>query len=363
MTARAPAPEARLIAVTGAGGFIGGRLCDMLQEQGTDPRRLTRRTCALDDPVRLAGAIAGCDALVHCAFDAYDDNANLAIAHAVAETCAGARVRLVHVSTAAVYEPLPDGILTEASPTDAPATAYTSVKRAIEKVLLDYVDSYGLDLVILQPTIVYGPHGGAWTDSPVRELLTGTVVLPDAGQGLCNAVYVDDVCRAAIAACSARLDSGERLLISGPAPVTWHAFLGAYQAMLGLRDALQCEPPGRIAAFADATASRSGWQQDLRRRMLVRLGAAGRARLNFVVQRLRRRLRGPAVFRPVGAKRALYQARCEVSTAKAQRLLGFAPLFSLAAGMAATEPYVRRAYGSAAIALRATAVVSEAARI
>ena len=75
----------------------------------------------------------------------------------------------------------------------------------------------------------------------------GRVFLPDAGQGLCNAVHVDDLCRAVISACAAPLSSGERLLVSGRAPVTWYAFLGAYQAMLGT-DTLYLEPPSRTTA-------------------------------------------------------------------------------------------------------------------
>ena len=204
--------------MTGAGGFIGRRLAEMLEQSGAEVRRLTRRTTPLDDAPRLAGALSGCTAVVHCAFDAYDEAANLRMAETLGHVCATSGTRLVHLSTAAVYEPLPDGVLTEAAPTNAPGTAYKAAKLAIERCLLDLVRTRRLDLVVLQPTIVYGPAGGAWTDSPVRELLTGEVWLPDAGRGLCNAVHVDDVCRAAMAACTAGLASGDRLLISGPAP-------------------------------------------------------------------------------------------------------------------------------------------------
>lgn len=325
------------VAVTGTGGFIGGRLAQMLEQSGASVMRLTRRH-RLADPGRAAAALAGCEALVHCAFDAYDETANLRLADALGGACAAAGIRLVHLSTAAVYEPLPDGPLTEAAPTDTPGTAYKATKLTIEAHLLGLVPSR-LSLVILQPTIVYGPAGGAWTDSPVRELLTGEVMLPDAGQGLCNAVHVDDVCRAAIAACSADVPSGERLLVSGPAAVTWQDFLGTYQAMLGV-NALRLEPPGRSAPAAAASASPSGVKLALRRLVLNRLGATGRTRLNYAVQRLR----GRRVHRAEGAKRALYEARCTVSTAKAIALLGWSPRLDLAAGMAATREYVQTTY-------------------
>ena len=342
-----PPVPARRVAVTGAGGFIGRRLADMLEQSGAEVRRLTRRTTPLDDASRLAGALSGCTAVVHCAYDAYDEAANLRMAETLGHVCATSGTRLVHLSTAAVYEPLPDGVLTEAAPTNAPGTAYKAAKLAIERCLLDLVRTRRLDLVVLQPTIVYGPAGGAWTDSPVRELLTGEVWLPDAGRGLCNAVHVDDVCRAAMAACTAGLASGERLLISGPAPVTWAAFLGAYQTMLGT-DSLRFEPPGRGFDPAPAAPPPAASRQRLKQMLLGRLGAAGRSRVNFMMQHLRSRLLGRKALRAEGAKRALYEARCRVSTAKAEGLLGFYPDVGVEAGMAATLGYVIGTYGKEA---------------
>lgn len=334
------------VAVTGAGGFIGGRLAELLDQSGNaSARRITRRNVRLDEPKSFAAAIVGCRAVVHCAFDAYDEAANLAIADTIGRVCASASIRLVHISSAAVYEPLPDGILTEQSSTDVPGTSYTETKRAIERRLLEIVRSDRLDLVILQPTIVYGPRGGAWTDSPVRELLTAEILLPDAGDGLCNAVYVDDVCAAAMAACGATLPSGERILISGPGAVTWHAFLGAYEAILGTQS-LRLEPAGRMSEPLQSSAA-SGPQPALRRIVLSRIGSANRSRLNFLLHRLRRGLRGRATLRSQGAKRALYEARCLISTTKAEHLLGYRSRFDLAAGMAATSPYLQQAYGRA----------------
>ena len=333
------------VAVTGAGGFIGRRLADMLEQSGAEVLRITRRRPPLDDAPRLAAALAGCTAVVHCAFDAYNDAVNLRMAETVGQVCAASRIRVVHISTAAVYEPLPDGVLTEAASTGAPGTSYKATKLAIEDRLTNLVATRGLDLVVLQPTIVYGAAGGAWTDGPRRELLTGEVWLPDAGRGLGNAVHVDDVCRAAMAACEAPLPSGERLLVSGPAPVTWQAFLGAYQLMLGT-DSLRLQPPGRcfdrVAASPPPAAARHG----LKRLLLGRLGAVGRTRVNYLVQLARLKLLGRRIRHADGAKRALYEARCRVSTGKAERLIGFRPQIDLAGGMAATRDYIEAVYGA-----------------
>jgi NADH dehydrogenase len=57
------------IAITGGTGFVGGHLAERLARDGHETVVLSRRTgLGLDvDPVRLAIALGGCDAVVHCA--------------------------------------------------------------------------------------------------------------------------------------------------------------------------------------------------------------------------------------------------------------------------------------------------------
>lgn len=348
-----------VVAVSGASGFIGRRLLEMLAAEPdvASTRALSRRRSGggvavrLDDPAGLQAALAGCDALVHCAFDLFDMDANLRIARTVAEACVAVGARLIHVSTAAVHEPLPDGELDETGAAVPTGDAYKDTKLAIEGVLQHWVADRGLRLLILRPTVVYGPFGGAWTDGPVRELLAGGVVLPDDGQGLCNAVFVDDVCAAVIAGLRADPPAGAVCLISGPAPVAWRDFLGAYQDMLG-RQSLCFRPLSELlptGPAAPASEGKGGLRAMLpiaaARRLLARgLGTSGRLRLLLLLQRLRR-LRGERVQVPTGARLALYAARCHVRTDHARALIGYVPQFDLARGMAATAPYVRRVFG------------------
>jgi nucleoside-diphosphate-sugar epimerase len=251
---------------------------------------------------------------------------------------------LVQVSTAAVYEPLPDRELDETVKVEAYGSAYKQVKLKIEDVVLEAVRSAGLDAVILQPTVVYGPRGGAWTDSPIRELLTGTVVLPDRGEGLCNAVFVDDVCRAILAAVAAQLPPGERILVSGEQPVTWKAFYGAFDAMLGL-DALELQPPEPCPADAppDTTPRSSG--ADRVRQVARRLFGARMVGQANLAARYAISLVAPRRLVATGAKSALFRSRCHVRIDKARAALGFEPAFDLERGMEATRPYVTSSYG------------------
>jgi nucleoside-diphosphate-sugar epimerase len=169
---------------------------------------------------------------------------------------------------------------------------------------------------------------------------------------LCNAVYVDDVCHAVIAAVTAPLASGERILISGPAPVTWKAFYGAYQDMLRL-DALRPEPAsidpqtmsGQWAAASPGGNTRSNATTCLKKLASRSLGGQTVARLNLWAQYSRSLVLGGKVHRPQGATLALFRSRCHVRIDKAKRLLGYHPRFDLTSGMQRTSPYITGSYG------------------
>ena len=360
MTVRSERPYPMTVAVTGASGFIGARIVEILESPGSPYRArvLSRRRTAsrdgsvvkLDEEAAVRAAFEGCSAVIHCAFDYFDMASNVVIGRTVARACAAVGARLVHVSTAAVYEPFPDGVLDERSRVPDAGPDYKRVKLAIENELISLVGTIGLDVVILQPTVVYGPMGRAWTDSPVRELLTGTVVLPARGGGLCNAVFVDDVCDAMISAMTAEVPSGETILISGPRPVAWRDFYGAYQEMLGV-DALECDEmaTGELVSPDDAASGATVHMNAWLKRMIVRIiGMQGLSQLNMWTSQLRSRLAGHKVHAPTGPKLALMRAHCHVRIDKARRLLGYAPQFDLQQGMQMTASYVMRTYGGAA---------------
>ena len=363
MTTVVAPPQA--VAVTGASGFIGARLTELLAADNAFPevRALTRRkvdrknaiALRVDNETELRSALQGCRSVVHCAFDFHNLPLNVEIARTLARACVANRSRLVQLSSWAVYGPVPDGDLDEGSTIRAGGDAYKDVKIAIEELLLRSAREDGLEVIILQPTIVYGPFGGAWTDSPVRELLTGRVVLPDLGEGICNAVYVDDVCQAAISALGPRAPSGKRFLISGPEPVSWREFFSAYETILGVRS-LELAAPKPMASVPDGHGPLSEESQSppsrardvlvlTGKRLLARhLDGKSRARLNLALQRMTRRVRGDAARLPTGSKLALYRAKCRVRTDNAARELGYVPQFDLVRGMAATASYLRSTY-------------------
>jgi nucleoside-diphosphate-sugar epimerase len=91
-------------------------------------------------------------------------------------------------------------------------------------MIFEAANNKGVAATILQPSIVYGPFCMPWTNMPAEMLLAGDVILPDQGEGLCNAVYIDDVVDSLVLAALAPSAIGQRFIISGPRPLTWAAF-------------------------------------------------------------------------------------------------------------------------------------------
>jgi len=352
---KANAGAGKVVAVTGASGFIGGRIVSLLRQTGGHDvvRAYGRRASnsglnvlRLEELAAVDRALSGCHALVHCAFDFHDMAANLRMIRVLGPACAANGVRLILLSTAAVYEPFPDDVFDETALAEPTGVAYSDTKIGIEQELIQQSRTLGLDVVILQPTLVYGPHCRQWTDTPVRELLTGRVVLPQDGQGICNAVYVDDVCAAAIAAVNADIPSGERFIVSGPRPVTWVHFYSALRAALGT-GTISCMPPAVFARRAQPSRHPNGsrWTIRLKRLATQMLGAETMAKLKFGLQRLRAG-GGELVHAPHGAKLDLFSSRGVASTIKASRVLDWEPRVEFEEGMGRTTEYVRSAFAA-----------------
>ncbi|WP_062650039.1 NAD-dependent epimerase/dehydratase family protein [Streptomyces maremycinicus] len=250
------------VAVTGASGFIGARVVERLVlETGGKVRALVRgfgrvarlsvlpqerlgfRIADLDRPESLEEALRDCDLVVHCAFGnrggeeprwrtTVDGTAHLL----AAAKRAGVR-RLVHISTVDVYDTTGLTRFDEDSPglaADPADREYEQQKAAAERLVLA-AHGDGPAMTVLQPGVVYGPWGGQWTTAQLTRPAAEFEALPAAGApGVCNAVYVDDVADAAVAALTAPRVAGERFLLNGPGTVGWGDFFDRVRDLRGL---------------------------------------------------------------------------------------------------------------------------------
>lgn len=355
----------REVLVTGATGFIGGRLVEKLVlEEGARVRALVRdfshasRLARFPIPM-IAGdlldeealdrAVAGCEVVFHCAHDFQSSEANLTGTRRLAEACLRHKVRrLVYTSSFAVYEPLPDGELDESVPPKPSGWTYKDDKIAAEHLLDGYHRERGLPVATILPTIVYGPFGKAWTIAPITHLRQGRVVLTKEKPGRCNAVYVDDCVDALLLAAVEPGAIGARILVSGPDTVTWHEFYRTYERMLGTHSLVLMERAEieRLRKPSSIAPNRGLLRRDPRR--LLDWAPArylyNKVWKRFAGEALRDRTRSvlPVALRlPNEQQLSLFEADTHVLTDRARRILGFAPRFPFDRGMALTEQYVK----------------------
>jgi predicted dehydrogenase/nucleoside-diphosphate-sugar epimerase len=369
-------PAGSTALITGATGFVGGRIAEMLAEQGVKVRCMIRnfghatRIARIGPEIVAAdqlnaeevdAAIKGVDYVFHCAHDMRSQPQNFVGLENIIAACLKHKVRrLVYVSTFSVYEPLPDGRLSEATRDGDRGWVYVRSKLAMEETILKAVAERGLPATIVQPTIVYGPFCKPWTNAPAENLIYGTVVLPDRGQGLCNAVYIDDLVDGFILAATRPEAIGERFIMSGPEPVTWAEFFNAFAKIL------RTAPPEFWPA-ARISKANQGLMRD------IKLVAKNPKRIIQIIVRwypARQALQAgldalPAPLKAFvskhyfgsGARRPgelilpdpqllkLYAANAYVDNEKAARLLGYRPRYDFAAGMEPTRLYLEWAYG------------------
>lgn len=181
---------AGLVALTGATGFVGKAVLDVLLERGIAVRALARRVQPeregvewlagdLADADALARLVAGAEAVIHLAgltntpdpaeFDLHNVNGTLALVEAAA---AAGVPRFVFVSSLAAREPR--------------LSAYGASKARAEKL----VAASGLDWTIVRPPGVYGPHDVDYLEM-FRLARRGVVPVPPPGRS--SLIHVRDL--------------------------------------------------------------------------------------------------------------------------------------------------------------------------
>jgi nucleoside-diphosphate-sugar epimerase len=388
--------QGRRVLVTGAGGFIGGRLVERLVlECGAEVRALVRSVSGavrvarfpatvlrgdVTDPASLAEAMTaggGCDTVFHCAYGTSGSQkhrswVNREGTRRVLDAAAAAKVRrVVYLSTLMVYGKTADGDLDEAAPRRRFGNEYSDSKLDAEETALGYARAGKVPVTVLQPTAVYGPYGGVWTETVLRTMESGRVILIDGGQGLCNHVYVDDLVSAMLLAAVRDEAVGEAFLVSAEEPVTWTEMYGRFEQMLGA---------GPRTVSMTAEEARAHWKHSQREQpralgellRSVKGDRAFRDRLmrtrelltlrelasNTLPEAWQQRIKGrlgmgsaPAPVARSGGELPIhplsplmigfFSTRTRVRIDKAKRLLGFRPAFDLASGMDLTERWAR----------------------
>jgi NADH dehydrogenase len=264
----------RVVAVTGAAGFVGRALCRALVARGWTVRALVRDPAGVDlGPGVVAGRcnlpdeideslLAGSDVLLHAAWATRETDPERA--RRVNED--GTRRLLA----AAAHHAVPRRVFVSsiAARADAPS-AYGRSKWAVES-LFDRPDD-----LVLRPGLVLGAGGqGLFQQLLGAAERLHVVPIFAGGRQPLQTVHIDDLCAAATTAIERKLTG--TLAIAEPNPIAMKDFLRAMTRTRGIRCVFVPLPFAPVLA-ALRTAERAGLTLPLRSESL--LGLAGMQRV------------------------------------------------------------------------------------
>lgn len=324
------------VVVTGASGFLGGRLTELLLEQGRDVIALGRNPLALArlsslgatthagdlaDRTYLEKAIPGGAALVHCgAFsspwgrtaDFY--HSNVLATQVLCSVALEKRVsRLVHISTPSVYvEKASKESIRESDP--LPGTMindYADSKLKAERVVDEYFQ-LGLGSVILRPQGIFGPRDTAILPRLIRVARKGFVPVMDETVRI-DLTFVDNVVSAILCALSSGPASlGEVFNITNGEPVNQLQTLESLLGRLGYQVGRKHIPVDRAWKIAGILEWIHRSFMPDREPLLTRYGVCTLAYTRTL------------------------------SIEKAKRLLGYSPVIDMEEGLERTIPWFAR---------------------
>jgi len=340
------------ILVTGAGGFIGGRIVEVLHElnpgsvcagvrRWSSAARIGRLPiqilqCDVSSAESVQFAMKGVAAVVHCAHG--DVTTNVEGTRTVLDEALRAGVkRVVHLSTVAVYG-RQEGSVTEASPAAPGANPYGRSKVQTEEICAEY-GQRGLAITVLRPTIVYGPFSNIWTVEFAQRLSAGEWFLPERyTHGICNLVYIDDMVNAVLLSLQNQRAIGQTFIVNGEERPTWNEYFQALNYALGL-------PPLRPAS-AMRSRMKAGLMMPVRKTAKLILKRFQPIVLRVyqrssVAKTLMRRAETAIRNSPTAAEFDLYSLRVSYEQRKAREMLGYRPAFSMRDGVELSVAWLR----------------------
>ena len=318
------------VLVTGATGFVGGRLVAALVAGGHRVRALTRRSSGLEalerhgvevvrgdlaDPVSLVRAAEGVSLVFHAAGRVSDWGpreaflaANVEGTRHLVAACREAGVaRLVHLGSLTVLGLPRDGrVVSEETPPEPPARGdfYTESKLAGERIVREAHGRGGLATTVVRPGAIWGPGDPNVVPRIVRLLSRGAMPYVGGGRNLVGLLHVENLVHGLLLAADAPAAAGQLYHLTDGEEIT------AREAIDGIADALGVARPRVSLPFP----------------LVLALAALVEGTSRTL------RLRRPPPLTRYGARFVACHARYDL--AKARRELGYEPAVSFREGAA-----------------------------
>jgi nucleoside-diphosphate-sugar epimerase len=252
-----------LCLVTGASGFIGGRLAERLRSHGY-PVRALARTSSDTDALRVRGieiatadlahadagalreAMDGVRHVFHCAALVSDWASveqilatNVAGTRAVLAAARSAGIgRFVHLSTTDVYG-YPGGTgIEESCRSTRFRNWYSESKRRAEAEVAQAAGS--LEIVVLRPATVYGPGSKEVVGEIARAIRARHMLLLDRGRAVAGLCFIENLIDACLLALQHANAPGRTFNVTDGIDVTWRRFTDDLASGLA-------RPPARLS--------------------------------------------------------------------------------------------------------------------
>ena len=347
------------IFITGATGFIGGRIAEKLWiEFGIKSHCLVRnisnaaRLARLPvmifpgdvlDKTSIEDAMEGCDTVLHCAYGNTNDSflnnrINEEGTTNICEIASNKGIkRLIYISSVAVYGPNPPSLVNEETPTVFSDDEYSNSKIRAERICFDFLNR-GLSLIIIRPSIVFGPFSPIWTIGVIQRILVGGWENVKGMEGLCNPVYIDDLVDSLFLSINVDRAIGQIFIISGERPITWNQYFSAYMKLTGLPTPREISETKRRLKAMSSTLLRAKltFLRKFFEPQLQNIYHHLKDERPYLTYRLERIMRGG--IRNKETK--LFAHRTTYSIEKSRRILGYSPR-SFEEGMRVTSEWLK----------------------